>query len=197
MLLGSQAARGVGMSVRAVVVRLLPIAALLAVLAFPASAAADTNPPTVNITSPAGGSNLSGTVTVSADASDDVAVDHVMFQLYNGQTYTTIGTDFTAPYSVQFDTTTVPNCEHNACTIYATAYDTSQNASSASGAGVGIANAILVDTTADDTATDSKRSLREALAAANTNAAVDACTNGLSSIQDSIQLPAGAYDLTA
>src|SRR5690348_13664788 len=128
---------------------LLPVLAVLGVLAFPASAAADSNPPTVNITSPAGGSNLTGTVTLSADATDDVAVDRVVFELFRGstQTTTTIGTDFTAPYSVQFDTTTVPNCDHNACTIYATAFDTSQNASQQVGVGVGITNAIVVDTT--------------------------------------------------
>jgi hypothetical protein len=58
----------------------------------------DTTPPTVSITAPTGGT-VSGTVTVSADAADNVGVSQVEF--FAGST--TIGTDTTAPYSIQWN----------------------------------------------------------------------------------------------
>ena len=43
--------------------------------------ATDSVPPAVSLTAPAGGSNVSGTVTVSATATDNIAVAGVQFQL--------------------------------------------------------------------------------------------------------------------
>ena len=61
--------------------------------------------PTVNITAPAAGDVL-GTINVTADASDNVGVVGVQF-LLNGAN---LGTeDLSAPYSVSWNTTTVPN----------------------------------------------------------------------------------------
>src|SRR6266446_7766789 len=67
---------------------------------------ADTTPPTVSITSPANGATISGTVTVTASASDNVGVVGVQFQLdrINGGAEVT-----SAPYSITFDTTTTNN----------------------------------------------------------------------------------------
>src|SRR5262249_23130472 len=59
----------------------------------------DTVAPVVALTAPAAG-NVSGTVTVSADATDNVGVSQVQF--FAGATL--IGTDTTAPYSVQWNT---------------------------------------------------------------------------------------------
>jgi uncharacterized protein (TIGR03118 family) len=59
----------------------------------------DTTPPAVSITAPAGG-DVSGTVTVSANATDNVGVAQVQF--FAGAA--SIGTDTTAPYSVQWST---------------------------------------------------------------------------------------------
>jgi hypothetical protein len=60
-------------------------------------------PPTVSITSPANGATVSGTITVTATASDNVSVAGVQFKV-NG---VNIGAeDTTAPYSVSWDTTT-------------------------------------------------------------------------------------------
>jgi parallel beta-helix repeat protein len=155
----------------------------------------DTTPPTVSITSPAADSDLSGTVTVSADASDNVAVDHVTFQLYNGlPTPVAIGTASAPPYSFQFDSTAVQNCEHDACTVSAEAVDTSGNTATAT-VSVGIANPIVVDTTNDE-AEGNNCSLREALASASYNVSEGGCKNGLSTITDTIDVPAGSYDLT-
>jgi hypothetical protein len=57
--------------------------------------------PTVSITAPTSGTTVSGTVTVSANATDNTAVSRVSFYA-NG---TLIGTDTTAPFSVSWNTT--------------------------------------------------------------------------------------------
>ncbi len=82
----------------------------------------DTAPPTVALTAPANGSTVSGTaITISANASDNVAVDHVDF-LVNGAV---AGTDPSSPYSMTWNSTTVQN---GPATITAHAVDTSSNA---------------------------------------------------------------------
>jgi hypothetical protein len=69
----------------------------------------DTTPPTVTITSPAAGATVSGTITVSANATDDVAVASVTFQVDGKQ----IGSPLTkAPYSLSLDTTQLINGGH-------------------------------------------------------------------------------------
>ena len=65
---------------------------------------------------------LSGTVTISANASDNVGVRGVTFLVDNAAVGG--GEDTTSPYSVSWDTTTVPNGVH---TIIARARDTSGN----------------------------------------------------------------------
>jgi hypothetical protein len=81
----------------------------------------DTTPPTVSITSPASGATVSGTLTVTASAADDVRVAGVQFK-YNGVNFD--GEDTTAPYSVSGDTRTVPNGSY---TLTAVARDTAGN----------------------------------------------------------------------
>jgi uncharacterized protein (TIGR03118 family) len=61
-------------------------------------------PPVVTLTVPA--ATLTGTVTLSATAQDPIAIAKIQF--FNN-TNTLIGTATTAPYSVQWDTTTVAN----------------------------------------------------------------------------------------
>jgi len=69
----------------------------------------DNTPPTVSMTAPADGSTVSGTVTVSADATDNVGVTSVQFELDNAP----LGTALTkAPYSLSWNTSTVPNGAH-------------------------------------------------------------------------------------
>ncbi len=64
------------------------------------------SPPSVLLTEPTSGATLAGTVTLFADAYDDLGVGLVQFK-YNG---TSIGpADTVAPYAVNWDTTTVPN----------------------------------------------------------------------------------------
>src|SRR5439155_1656923 len=62
---------------------------------------ADTAPPTVALTAPAPAATVSGTVTVSANASDNVGVVGVQFKLDG----TNLGAEVTtAPYSLAWDT---------------------------------------------------------------------------------------------
>jgi hypothetical protein len=61
--------------------------------------------PSVALTSPADGAHVHEVVTLTADANDADGITQVDF-LVNG---TVVGTDRTAPFSAQFDTTTVPD----------------------------------------------------------------------------------------
>jgi kumamolisin len=80
------------------------------------------NVPTVSITSPANGSTVSGTITITANATDPLGIAHVDFYVDS----TLIGSDATAPYSFTLNTTTLNNGNHQ---LTAEAYDTSGNSS--------------------------------------------------------------------
>ncbi|MBE0611809.1 MAG: S8 family serine peptidase [Dehalococcoidia bacterium] len=85
----------------------------------------DTTPPSVSVTSPGGGSTVSGAVTVSASASDNVGVTKVEFWL-EGQLK---ATDTSSPYAFAWDSTTVAD---GAYSWTARAFDAAGNAASAS-----------------------------------------------------------------
>src|SRR5262249_38058999 len=81
----------------------------------------DTTPPTISIAAPGANSTVSSITTVSANASDNVAVAHVQFQLDG----VNLGADLTAaPYSISWNTATATNGSHN---LTAIARDTSGN----------------------------------------------------------------------
>jgi hypothetical protein len=81
----------------------------------------DTTPPTVSITAPANAATVAGTITVSANASDNVGVVGVQFQLDGAN----LGAEDTAaPYSVSWNTTGVANGSH---TLSAIARDAAGN----------------------------------------------------------------------
>ena len=80
----------------------------------------DGNAPTVILTAPANGANLSGTVAVSATASDDIGVDRVEF-LLDG---TLLGSDASAPYSISWNSATASTGNH---TLQARAFDLVDN----------------------------------------------------------------------
>lgn len=80
----------------------------------------DNTPPTVNITSPANGASITGSVTISANATDNVGVTSVAISI-NG---TTMWTWIAAPYS----NTWTPSTDGN-YTITATAKDAKGNIS--------------------------------------------------------------------
>jgi fibronectin type 3 domain-containing protein len=73
------------------------------------SAPVDSNPPTVTVTAPADGSTVSGTTSVTANATDDIGVVGVQFKVDGNP----LGAEDTAaPYSVSWDTTTLLNGTH-------------------------------------------------------------------------------------
>jgi hypothetical protein len=85
----------------------------------------DTTPPVVSISAPANGATLSGTITVSATASDNVGVAGVQFQLDGSN----LGAEDTAsPYSVSWNTATASNGAH---TLSAIARDAAGNKTTA------------------------------------------------------------------
>jgi hypothetical protein len=99
----------------------------------------DTTPPTVSITSPAAG-NVSGTVSITANASDNVGVAGVQYQLDGAN----LGSALTAsPYSYSWNTTGVSNGSH---ALKAIATDTSGNAGSSATVTVNVNN-VAGDTT--------------------------------------------------
>jgi subtilisin family serine protease len=94
----------------------------------------DTTSPTTSITSPASGATVSGTTTVSANASDNVGVSRV--ELFVDGLLT--ATDTSSPYSFSWDTATVANGSH---TLTTRAYDAAGNAGTSAGVGVTVSNA--------------------------------------------------------
>ncbi len=79
--------------------------------------------PTVSLTAPTNGSVVSGSVPVSATATDDDAVTRVDFKI-DGSTL--IGSDSTSPYSFSWNTTSVASGPH---VLPAEAFDTGNNSS--------------------------------------------------------------------
>ena len=87
--------------------------------------AVDTTPPTVSLSAPANNATVSGTTTVIATASDNVAVASVQFRL-DGANLGSV--DTTSPYSYAWNTTTATNASH---ILTAIATDTSGNTTTA------------------------------------------------------------------
>ncbi len=99
-----------------------------------APAGPDTTPPTVVITYPSSGSTVSGTITVTANASDDVRVAGVQFQLDGAP----LGAEATTqPYSAKWYTTMVSNGSH---TLTAVASDAAGNTATSSPVSVIVSN---------------------------------------------------------
>jgi poly(hydroxyalkanoate) depolymerase family esterase len=97
------------------------------------SGGGDTTPPTVSITAPAAGATVSGSLAVTASASDNVGVTRVDV-LVDG---TVAGSDTTAPYSVTIDTTQLANGSH---TLTARAFDAANNAATSAAVTVTVQN---------------------------------------------------------
>jgi hypothetical protein len=91
-------------------------------------------PPSVSITAPSAGSTLSNTVTVSANAEDNVGVMGVQFKLDG---VNLLLEDTTAPYSISWDTKNTKNGTH---VLTATARDTEGNQTTSSSVSVSVSN---------------------------------------------------------
>ena len=95
----------------------------------------DTTPPTVSITAPTANATVSSTISVSATATDNVAVASVQFQL-DGMNLGALLTS--PPYTISWNTTTATNASH---TLTAIATDTSGNAATSAAVTVTVSNA--------------------------------------------------------
>ncbi|WP_374580713.1 S8 family serine peptidase [Pseudoduganella sp.] len=107
-------------------------AAVAAALAIPVP---DTGAPSVAIASPVASSTVSGLVTVSVNASDNVAVTRVDLKVNN----TVVASDTTGPYAFSWDSRGVANGMNN---LVALAYDAAGNVASSSTLQVNVANII-------------------------------------------------------
>jgi hypothetical protein len=94
----------------------------------------DVTPPTTSITAPTNNATVSGTTTISANASDNVGVTKVEFYLDSA---TLIGTDTTSPYSFSWNTGGASNGPH---TLTTKAYDAANNVGTSAGINVTVNN---------------------------------------------------------
>ncbi|MFO1503998.1 MAG: TIGR03118 family protein [Steroidobacteraceae bacterium] len=105
--------------------------------------APDISAPTgVSITAPAAASTVSGTVDVTANASDNAGVARVVFSVRVGTTTTEIATDTSAPFSASWNTGAVAN---GPATLTATAFDAYGNSTTSANVAVTVSN--VPDTT--------------------------------------------------
>jgi hypothetical protein len=96
--------------------------------------AGDTTPPTVSISAPANSATVNGTISVTANASDNVGVASVQFQL-DGANFGSL--DTASPYSVSWNTTTSINGSH---TLRAIAKDAAGNSTTSANVTVTVSN---------------------------------------------------------
>jgi hypothetical protein len=119
----------------------------------------DKTAPTVSITAPVAGTTVSNTISVTANAADNIGVAGVTFKVDG----TTIGNeDTSSPYSVSWDTTSIGNGNHN---LTAVARDAAGNSTTSTSVAVTVSNttppptglvaAYGFDTGSGTTATDS------------------------------------------
>jgi hypothetical protein len=108
----------------------------------------DTTPPSVLITLPVAGATVSGTTSITASASDNVAMAGVQF-LLDGANLAAEVTGTGPTYSLSWDTTTAGNGPH---TLAARARDTSNNTAVSSNVSITVSNGDNVPPTVSITA---------------------------------------------
>ena len=111
----------------------------------------DTSPPSITLTSPLPNATVSGTIAVSADASDNVGVAGVQFFIDGAKLG---GEDTSPPFSVLLDTTTLKDGVHQ---VSAQARDAAMNLATATPVSITVSNPI---TTADPFSIDPAPALR-------------------------------------
>jgi hypothetical protein len=99
------------------------------------SGGGDTTPPTTSITAPANGATVSGTVSVTASASDNVGVTKVEFYLDGALKSTSTA----SPYSWSWNTTTAANGSHS---LVSKAYDAAGNVGTSATVTVTVSNTV-------------------------------------------------------
>jgi hypothetical protein len=100
-------------------------------------AAADTTPPSATLTSPSSGSTVSSTITMNASASDNVGVTRVDFYCDGSML---LGSATSAPYTLQCDTTRMPNGTR---TLHCQAFDAAGNSANSANVSVTVNNTVV------------------------------------------------------
>lgn len=121
----------------------------------------DTTPPQVSLTAPANNATVSGSVTVSANASDNVGVTRVSYFLDGSST--AFSNDTSSPYTSTWTSSSVANGNH---TIRATATDAAGN----------IANSQIITINVQNTVADTTRPTTSITSPANNATAVGIVT---------------------
>lgn len=98
----------------------------------------DTTNPSVEVTSPATGSTISGSVDFSATATDNVAISKV--ELFVDGTL--VATVQNSPYTAVLNTTTLTDGSHS---LSAKAFDTSGNTATSASVSITVSNTVIVD----------------------------------------------------
>ena len=114
-----------------------PTYTLYDTVAVSGSAPPDTTPPTTSVTAPSSGATVSGTVTVTATATDNVGV--VKVELYVDGAL--LGSGASSPTSASWNTTAVANGGH---TITSKAYDAAGNVGTSASVPVTVSNSTTV-----------------------------------------------------
>lgn len=152
------------------------------------TAGADLIEPTVFVTAPLGGSNVSGTIAVTAVASDNVGVAGVQFRLDSSPLR---AEDTSAPYSVSWTTTGSTNGSH---TLTATARDAAGNTATATPVSVTVNNPDSINPSVSVTAPTGGSTVRRTItvtASASDNV-------GIAGVQFLLDgLPLGAEDTSS
>jgi len=105
------------------------------IIGLTSGGALDAIPPAVSISSPTSGSTISGTITISADASDNIGVAGVQFKLDSAN----LGSeDTSSPYSISWNTAGTSNDSHS---LTATARDAAGNETTSSVVSITVDNA--------------------------------------------------------
>ena len=115
-------------------------AAMDATISEPPPITSDTTLPTTSITYPSNGAQISGTIAVSANASDNIGVSKV--ELYRNNQL--VGEDNTSPYQFSWDTKITANGSY---TLYSRAYDAAGNSNNSSQIAVSVYNIVVVPDT--------------------------------------------------
>jgi hypothetical protein len=97
--------------------------------------APDTTAPTTAVTAPAAGATVSGAVSITGSASDNVGVTSVEFYVDG----VLKGSDATSPYAYSWDTTTATNASHSLTTK---AYDAAGNVGTSAAVSVTVNNPV-------------------------------------------------------
>ncbi|MDD2733441.1 MAG: Ig-like domain-containing protein [Desulfuromonadaceae bacterium] len=101
----------------------------------PSTVIQDTTAPVVSLTAPGNNSSVSGTVVITAAASDNVGVSMVEFYRNGALLFASN----VAPYAFNWNTTSVAN---GGCTLMAAAYDSTGNVKQSAGVSVMVNNTI-------------------------------------------------------